>query len=342
MNSATLSVAAAHHSTLRKLFRRATAQTTRTDPPTEFQAQAEPAEASTRAATSSSSLFLTLAALLLAALCVGCAGVGQPAGQTSQPTLKVSMIPTTDPGRMLRESEPLVEYLQKETGAKIELTIPTSYAAVVEAIGSEQVDIAHFGGFTYVQASGRYQIRPLVQRDRDQNFHSVFLTQPDSAINNLGDLKGHTFAFGDVNSTSGHLMPEYFMRREGVDAGVIAQAIYTGGHDATALAVANRKVDAGAMDELVFERMTKEGKLAPESVRVFYTTPPYFDYVWAARRGLDPRLAERFAKALLKLDAADEGQKRVLDILSANRYVEAKDADYERLRQAAREAGLLK
>ncbi|MBV9928485.1 MAG: putative selenate ABC transporter substrate-binding protein [Acidobacteria bacterium] len=284
---------------------------------------------------------LLLAFLLAAGLCLSCSG-GNRAGQASQTTLRLSMIPTTDPGKMLRESQPLVDYLQRETGAKVELTIPTNYAAVVEAVGSDQVDIAHFGGFTYVQASARYGVTPLVQRDRDQNFHSVFITQPGSNVNGLADLKGHTFAFGDVNSTSGHLMPEYFMRQSGVDADVIAKAVYTGGHDATALAVSNRKVDAGALDELVFERMTKEGKLAPDSVRVFYTTPAFFDYLWAARKGLDPGLAESFAGALLKLDASKADDKKVLDILSATKYVKASDPDYEKLRQAARDAGLLK
>lgn len=283
---------------------------------------------------------LLLASVVVAALAAGAAcGGGQSSGR---PTLRLSMIPTTDPGRMLRESAALVEYLERETGAKVELTIPTNYAAVVEAVGAGQVDVAHFGGFTYVQAASRHGARPLVQRDRDRDFHSVFITQPDSPVNSLGDLKGRTFAFGDVNSTSGHLMPEYFMRQAGVDADVITKAVYTGGHDATALAVANRKVDAGALDELVFERMTREGKLAADGVRVFYTTPPYLDYVWAARKGLDPKLAESFAGALLKLDAADAGHKRVLDILSATKYVRADDADYERLRLAAREAGLLK
>jgi phosphonate transport system substrate-binding protein len=286
-------------------------------------------------------LTLLLLSVFLAALCAGCGG-GPSSGRDGRPTLRLSMIPTTDPGRMLRESQVLVDYLEKETGAKVELTIPTNYAAVVEAVGSDQVDIAHFGGFTYVQASSRYGAVPLVQRDRDQNFHSVFITHPGSPVNGLGDLKGRTFAFGDVNSTSGHLMPEYFMRQANVDPSVIARAVYTGGHDATALAVANRKVDAGALDELVFEKMTREGNLAPESVRVFYTTPPYFDYVWAARKGLDPKLAESFAVALLKLDAADAGQKKVLDVLSATKYVRAADAHYERLRQAARDAGLLR
>lgn len=283
--------------------------------------------------------------ILLATLALGAAGCGNNSGASDAsrpPVLRVSMIPNTDPGKIVRESQALVAYLEKETGAKVELTVPTNYAAVVEAVANDQVDIAYLGGFTYVQASKRAGVSPLVQRERDRNFHSVFITHPGSGIDGLADLTGRTFAFGDVNSTSGHLMPEYFMRQNNVDPEVIAKAVYTGGHDATALAVANRKVDAGAMDEAVFERMTKEGKLDPGKVKVFYTTPPFFDYVWAARQGLDPRLADKFSAAFLKMSAADPSQKSILDLLSATGYERANDSDYDNLRQAARDAGLMK
>lgn len=256
--------------------------------------------------------------------------------------LRLSMIPTTDPGRIVRESQPFIDYLEKETAAKVELTVPTNYAAVVAAVASDRVDIAYFGGFTYVQASARSGATPLVQRERDQSFHSLFITQPGSAIRSLTDLTGHSFAFGDVNSTSGHLMPAYFMRQQRVDQAVVEKAIYTGGHDATALAVANKKVDAGALDELVFARMIKEGKLSESQVRVFYTTPPFFDYVWAGRKGLNPAMAEAFANAMLKLDQANTEQKPILQLLNATKYVRAEDASYNPLRQAARDAGLLK
>jgi len=252
------------------------------------------------------------------------------------------MIPTTDPGKIVRESQPFIDYLEKVTAARVELTVPTNYAAVVEAVANDRVDIAYFGGFTYVQTSARAGVVPLVQRERDQAFHSLFITQQGSPIHSLADLQGHTFAFGDVNSTSGHLMPAYFMRQQGVAQDVIEKAIYTGGHDATALAVANKKVDAGALDELVFKRMIKEGKLTESQVRVFYTTPPFFDYVWAARRGLDPALAEAFANGMLKLDEQDAEQKAILNLLNATKYVRAQDASYDPLRQAAKDAGLLK
>lgn len=284
----------------------------------------------------------TCIVLLLMLAFSGCKGRPTGTAEKSGPKLRLSMIPATDPGKMIREGQPLIAYLERETAAKVEMTVPTNYAAVVEAVISDKVDIAHLGGFTYVQASARAGARPLVQRERDQNFHSVFITQPKSRINSLEDLKGHSFAFGDVNSTSGHLMPEYYMRQAQVEPQVIAKAVYTGGHDATALAVANKKVDAGAMDELVYERMTKEGKINDSQIRVFYTTPPFMDYVWAARNDLDPKLAEAFASALLKLDANQPEHKAILDFLSATKYVRAGDSSYDTLRQAARDAGLLK
>ena len=256
--------------------------------------------------------------------------------------LRVSMIPTTDPGKMIRESDPLVAYLEKETGAKVEITVPTNYAAVVEAIANDQVDIAYLGGFTYVHASKRSGVVPLVQRDQDQSFHSLFITHEESGISSLSDLKGHTFAFGDVNSTSGHLMPEYFMREAGVDAEVIRKAIYTGGHDATALAVANKRVDAGALDETVYQKMVADGKLDPAKAKVFLTSQPFFDYIWVARKGLDPKLQEAFSAAFLRLDANDPQHTPVLDVMRAKKYVRANDRDYEKLRQAASDAGLLK
>jgi len=277
-------------------------------------------------------------AALLVLFAVGCNG-GRTGG--SESTLHLALIPSTDPGKIVRESQPLVNYLEKETGSRVELVVPTNYAAVVEAIANDRVDIAYLGGFTFAQASRRAGVRPLVQRERDRNFHSVFITQPRSGINSLADLKGHTFAFGDVNSTSGHLMPAYYMRAASVDPGVLTKALYTGGHDATALAVANGKVDAGAMDELVFANMMKSGKIMADQVKVFYTTPAFFDYVWAARKGLDPKLSEGFAAAFLKLDASNPEGKVLLDLLNATKYMRAEDSSYDKLRQAAREEGLL-
>jgi len=263
-------------------------------------------------------------------------------GRKVDAPLRVSMIPTTDPSRMLRDAEPLVARLEKATGRKVSLTIPQNYAAVVEALVQGQVDLAHLGGFTFVQASTRAGVLPLVQRDRDLKFHSKFITWRDD-LWGLADLKGKRFAFGDVNSTSGHLMPAYFMRRAGVDPAVIDRAIYTGGHDATALAVAERRVDAGALDEAVWERLTREGKTDPAKVHVFWTTPPFVDYVWAVRRDLDPAVARKISDAFLALDPARAEDRPILELLSSRgRYVAVKAEAYAPLREAAVGEGLLR
>lgn len=266
------------------------------------------------------------------------------AGCNSKPAtdikLRISMIPTTDPGKALRENQPLLAYWQKQTGQTPDLTIPTSYAAVVEALANDKVDIAYLGGFTYVQAHLRAGVKPLVQRTVDQQFHSVFITQTNSKIHSLSDLHSH-FVFGDVNSTSGHLMPLYYMQQEKVDPEVIKNASYSGAHDATALAVANGKAEAGSMDEQVYKKMTANGQLKPDTVRVFYTTPPFFDYVWVANKNLDPKVADSFANAMKALSAENLDQKVLLDLLNSKGYVTASDADYTKLRNAAVSAGLL-
>jgi phosphonate transport system substrate-binding protein len=266
------------------------------------------------------------------------------AGCNSKPVsdakLRISMIPTTDPGKALRENQPLLAYWQKQTGQTPELTIPTSYAAVVEALANNKVDIAYLGGFTYVQASARAGVKPLVQRTIDQQFHSVFITPTNSKIHSLADLHGH-FVFGDVNSTSGHLMPLYYMQQEKVDPEVIKNASYSGAHDATALAVANGKAEAGAMDEQVYKKMLANGQLKPDAVRVFYTTPPFFDYVWVANKNLDPEIADSFAAAMKGLSPDNPDEKVLLDLLNSKGYLTANDADYGKLREAAQSAGLL-
>jgi phosphonate transport system substrate-binding protein len=276
-----------------------------------------------------------VAAVLTVSVLSGCKA--KPPNDTK---LLISMIPTTDPGKALRENQPLLAYWQKQTGRTPELTIPTSYAAVVEALANNKVDIAYLGGFTYVQASARVGVKPLVQRAIDQQFHSVFITQTDSKIHSLADLHGH-FVFGDVNSTSGHLMPLYYMQQEKVDPDVIKNASYSGAHDATALAVANGKAEAGSMDEQVYKKMTANGQLKPDTVRVFYTTPPFFDYVWVANKNLDAKTADSFADAMKGLSADNPEQKTLLDLLNAKGYVTANDADYGKLREAAQSAGLL-
>lgn len=256
-------------------------------------------------------------------------------------TIRVGMIPDVNPSSLIRNAQPLVAYLEKKTGARIELTVPTNYASVVEALAAHQLDFAYLGGFTYVQAHERAGVLPLVQRSTDQKFQSLFITQASSPIHSIADLRGKTFAFGDVNSTSGHLMPDFYLHKYHV-ASALTQTIFTGSHDATALAVANGKVAAGAVDETVYHKLLAQGVITPKQVRVFWVTPPFCDYVWAASPDLSLAMRKKLTDAYLALDPRIPADKKILDLLRGTRFVRANDAEYAALRRVGVEEGMLK
>lgn len=289
------------------------------------------------------------ASVLMASLVVPGRGAPPPEGNENAPKLRLSLpragsrdLGTKDVGKILRDGQLLVSYLENETGAKIEMTVPKDYASVVQAIANNQVDIAYFGGLEFVQVSARAGAKALVQRVQDQDWHTVFITQSQLPINRLEDLNGHTFALSEPTSVSGRVMPEYWMREAKMDTKIIESALHTGGHEATALAVASKKADAGALDRDVYREMLRDGKITDEQVRLFWSPPPFANPVWAGRKDLNPRLRESFVNAFLKLDVNNPHHKKILDFLSATKYVRADDSKYDILRRAAKTDGLLK
>lgn len=196
----------------------------------------------------------------------------------------------------------------------------------------------------YVQARKRTgDAVPLVSREEDLNFHSKFITRKDTGITKLADLKGKTFSFGSVSSTSGHLMPRYFLLQNGVNPERdFAKFSFSGAHDATALWVESGKVDAGALNEAVLDKLVQTKKVDTGKVVVFWTTPPYVDYVWTVRGDLDKGLQERIASALMKLDYRKPEDKRLLDLHRTKKYVRVKPEDFKPTEEAAIAAGLLK
>ena len=206
--------------------------------------------------------------------------------------IKIGMIPDAGATQVsIEEKTPLREYLAKAIGTPVDLIIPTNYNATVEALGNGSLDFAYLGALTYVKAHQRYGVLPLVQRAADKNFHSLFITQSGSAIHKVADCKGKRFAFGDINSTSGHLIPHQELMKAGVNPDHDLQFRFTGSHSATAKAVEGGASDAGALDETVFHSMVMEGKVDGNKVRVFHTSPPFVDYVWVARKDVGARAA---------------------------------------------------
>lgn len=257
--------------------------------------------------------------------------------------LRVSAIPDESPTELQRKFAPLGAYLEKAIGEKVTFVPVTDYAGTVEGLAAGKLDLVWYGGFTFVQARRRTGTAiPLVQREEDAHFHSKFIVPAGSKARTLQDLKGASFAFGSVSSTSGHLMPRYWLLKNGIDPEKdFAKVAFSGAHDVTAKWVEAGKVDGGALNESIWQRLLDEKKIDPAKVRVLWTTPDFQDYNWTVRGDLDPKVVEKLRAAFLALDYARPEHRAILDLQRTKRFIPTAPENYRTIEEAARSAGLL-
>jgi phosphonate transport system substrate-binding protein len=261
-------------------------------------------------------------------------------------TLRMSAIPDENPTELMRIYAPFAEYLQREVGIPVQFTPVVDYAATVEGMVANKLDLVWFGGLTHVQARIRTNntAYAIAMREEDLQFKSVFITNPQANIKSLQELKGKTFAFGSAGSTSGHTMPRYFLLKAGIiPEQDFSKFSYSGAHDATALWVQSGRVDAGALNFSVWEKLVDTKKVDTSQVFVFWTTPAYVDYNWTVRGGLDKGLVAKIKHAFLKLDRTNPEHAKLLALHRATRYVAVESEDiFQPIEEAARQGGLIK
>jgi phosphonate transport system substrate-binding protein len=230
----------------------------------------------------------------------------------------------------------------------------TDYAAVVNAFRTGDVDMAWFGGLTGVQA--RLQVdgaQAIIQRDIDANFHSVFIAnvasgiQPFNDISGLTALKGRTFTFGSESSTSGRLMPQFFMNKAGVALSDLkGEPGFSGSHDKTIKLVEAGSYEAGALNEQVWNARVAAGEVDTNKVIVLWRTPAYYDYHWVVRPDVEQKFGagfiQRVKQAFLALDAANPAHKEILDLFGAQKFIETKNENYADIEAVARQIGKIK
>ena len=278
---------------------------------------------------------------LMSCAILACAGLASHV--QAQQVLRVTAIPDESPSELARKAQPLMKYLETKLGVKVEYTPVTDYAASVEALVNKKIDMAWFGGFTFVQANVRSggKMLPLVQREEDERFRSVFITG-DPTIKTLADLKGRDVSFGSQSSTSGHLMPRSFLLQAGVDPDKdFKRVAYSGAHDATIAAVASGKVQAGALNISVWDKFVADKKVDTTAVRVFFTTPGYYDYNWTVHADMPAALREKITQAFLALSRDTAEGRDILELQRATRFITSKPENYKGIETAARSAGLL-
>ena len=276
---------------------------------------------------------------LLLSFAAGC-GHGE-----HQPVLRFSSIPDWNKATLQRECEQLAALLSERLGVEVRYQPSNDYQACVNGLAANKLDFAWLGGKTTCDAidAGDGLVHVLATRDIDLKFKSYFIGNADAiaagrvaAVTDLGEWRGHTdglrFAFGSLGSTSGHLMPRYFLQQAGiVPEQAFVEVAYSGSHSNTLQTVANGSADLGALNYAHYDRVDAATKAkAP----VLFTTPEYVDYAWVVHDRIGDELRTRLQRVLLGLSrgAADGREAAILDAWSAGAFLAARDEQWDAIR----------
>lgn len=236
-----------------------------------------------------------------------CDGSSTPAPKT----LRVSVLPDQNKTELQNRYNPLLKYLSQETGIQFELVFSDNYQELLDGFHQQDFDIARFGGLTYLKAHLNDNAQALVMRDVDTKFVSYYLVAADNPAQSIGDCRGKTFSFGSKLSTSGHLMPRYYLAEQNITPETyFSEVIYSGAHDTTINWVKQGKVALGVANSEVVKHMFATDEISKQQVRILSQTPPYADYVWAVQAGIPETTAEAILDAFLKLSFNNPEHKK--------------------------------
>ena len=268
--------------------------------------------------------------------------------------LVTGAIPDQDPEKLQRQYTKLAAYLQKELGVPVQYKPVTDYTGAVTAFKVGDLDLVWFGGLTGVQA--RLQVpgaEAIAQRDGDEKFHSLLIAnkksglKPFKDIADLKQLKGRTLTFGSESSTSGRLMPQYFLQEAGLQlTNFKGQVGFSGDHDKTIKLVEAGTYEVGAVNEKVWLQRLAAKEVDLNKVEVIWRTPAYYDYHWLINPQVKQRYGEDFVKkaqdAFLKLDPKVPEQKEILDLFQAGKFIPTKNENYTQIEKIGRQIGKIK
>lgn len=250
-------------------------------------------------------------------------------------TLRFGVLPDSSPEIIKHRFYRLLHYLEHETDLRIELTIPKNYRDLVHQFKAKKIDMAFFGGYTFVITQNETNAVPLVIRDIDLKFSTVFLTRSDNLKQDIEDFEGARLSFGDPLSTSGHIMPRAFLRERNIHPeDFFSEIRYSGGHDTTVYWVRDGLVDIGAVNSDIMRNMIKDGRLNDNDVRILWETPAYTNYVFAIQPDFKQKLRTRLLDSFLTLTPRIPAHKQILSSLGASSFLPASNEDFKVLHQA--------
>jgi phosphonate transport system substrate-binding protein len=282
---------------------------------------------------------------LLVILCLlGCGDSGK-----SAKVLRVGFVPAEDAQQVMQNAQPIVDILQKQLGMEIQPFVAADYTGVVEALRVNKLDVAFLTPASYVLARNEANVKVVLKSERKgiASYYAAIITRADSGIQRLEDLRGKTFAFGDALSTTGNIFPRKMFKERGIDpVRDFKQILYSGGHDATVLAVLNGKVDAGATyanspdsDDTAWMRYLKDPKDVKKIRAIAFSEPIPADNL-VINGNLDEAIAKKVEEIFLQLSRDPKGKQMMRDLYQIDGFVPATDRDYDSVRQAFDIAGI--
>ncbi|MDH3647316.1 MAG: phosphate/phosphite/phosphonate ABC transporter substrate-binding protein [Gammaproteobacteria bacterium] len=272
-----------------------------------------------------------------------CACANDDDRKSSAPdVITIGVLPDQNKSDLTRRYAPLMDYLETETGLDIVLSIPSDYEEFLDEFNAGHLQLANFGGMTFIQAEQKSQAVPLVMRDIDLQFTSCYIINASDGRRSVAEFEGEVFSFGPNLSTSGHIMPRYFLITGGiVPERFFSSVQYSSGHDQTAKWVSDEIVAIGVANCDIVQSMFDDGRLSTAKLRILETTPPYPNYVWATQASLDLSLKHLLRDAFLGLDLTNPMHLPLLKAQGAGGYLPAGRDDFEDIRAAVRELASL-
>jgi phosphonate transport system substrate-binding protein len=270
----------------------------------------------------------------------------KPAGEQ---VLRFSAIPDQNSTELREKFDAMASHLSNKLGVKVQYVPATDYKASVEMFKNGDIQLAWFGGLTGVQARQAVPgARAIAQGDTDPRFISYFVANSSAPIQPSdsfpADLGKLSFTFGPASSTSGRLMPEYFIRQNtGKSPAEFfgKEPSFTEGHDKTLELVEAGKVQAGVVNFEVYDKRVADKKTDPAKVKIVWKTPQYADYNFTAHPDLDKQFGAGFVDKLqTALIAMDD--PKLLGAFPRAKLIPAKNEDYAQTEQVAKELGFVR
>ena len=265
--------------------------------------------------------------------------VSVQAANSNPDTLRVALLPDEDAATIIKQNKGLKDYLEAKLGKKVKLVVTTDYSSMIEAMRFGRLELGYFGPLSYTLAKSKADIEPFAARMKkgSTTYHSVLIGNKAAGVKAVSDVKGKEVAYGDIASTSSHLIPKKVLLDNGLETKKDYKENFLGAHDAVALAVQNGHAQAGGLSKPIFESLVKRGIISLDKVKVLEVSKPYPQYPWAMRSDLKAELKDAIRNAFTSLK-----DKKILKPFKAQGFGAMTDAHYDVIRDLSKKLKLTK